>query len=183
MTVETMHVIRAALPEEVQALAEVHVRAYHETYAGMLLHEQVQHVDLAYCSKRWRDVLSGDTPDRTAGVQIAVAAGGIVGLGCHCAQRNPGLSAIGYHGEVAALYVLQPFQGIGLGRRLMQGLARQLRQSGYGSMALWVVRENISAQSFYQRLGGDRLMDREVKNAGGSFVEIAYGWKDVDALA
>lgn len=167
---------------DIQAPGGVGARVCHEACTGILLHEQLQYADIAFCSERWGNMLYGASPDTAAGVQMAVKGGRIIGLGCHCAQRNAMLSAIGYQGEVAALYVLRSYQGRGLGRRLMQGLALQLRQSGYTTMALWVVRENLSARGFYHRLGGKMLMDREIENADGSFVEVAYGWKDIDSL-
>ena len=55
--------------------------------------------------------------------------------------------------EVHQLYIDPFFQREGIGSRLMMAFLEQARESGTSSVILWVLEENLSARSFYERVG------------------------------
>ena len=55
--------------------------------------------------------------------------------------------------EVHQLYIDPFFQREGIGSRLMMAFLEQARESGASSVILWVLEENLSARSFYERVG------------------------------
>ena len=56
-------------------------------------------------------------------------------------------------GEIVALYLLPQFQRQGIGKQLMQTGIEQLRQRGYSTIVLWVLKSNVQARQFYEHCG------------------------------
>jgi ribosomal protein S18 acetylase RimI-like enzyme len=68
----------------------------------------------------------------------------------------------GFAGEIGAIYVLRSQQGAGVGRALMNLMARDLLARPMPSASLWVLRENVKARSFYDRLDGSIIAEKEI---------------------
>jgi ribosomal protein S18 acetylase RimI-like enzyme len=99
-------------------------------------------------------------------------------------QRTESLTAQGYDGEISSIYVLRAFQRCGLGVALMSAMGGELQRRRLQAASLWVLRENEGARQFYEKLGGDIIGDKkDIREDGGVFVEVAYGWRDLGALA
>ncbi len=88
----------------------------------------------------------------------------------------------GFEGEIYAIYLLEDYQRIGLGRSLFQSAAKRLLDDGIKSMLLWVFEENHRARRFYEYLGGELVARKDVTIGGAEVVEVAYGWKDITTL-
>lgn len=87
----------------------------------------------------------------------------------------------GFDGELYAIYLLEGHQGRGVGRRLVARVADLLLEDGHSSMRVWVLEGN-PAQGFYERMGGSRVGTKALMVAQESFVEVAYGWPDLQCL-
>ncbi|WP_448832384.1 N-acetyltransferase family protein [Camelimonas sp. ID_303_24] len=174
--------VRAAVPDDVETVARVHVAAYRETYRGMMPAEELERITVALSASGWGQVIAESRETKGVSLQVAVHEGRIVGLGTCCPQRSLKLRRMGYDGEISSLYVLPAFQGLGAGHALAQTLATQLRGAGFRAMALWTLAGNLRARAFYERFGGVARLEREEPCAGGALVEVAYGWDDVSAL-
>jgi ribosomal protein S18 acetylase RimI-like enzyme len=166
--------IRRATPADTEALGAVHVQAWREAYVGLIPDEILAALDLAQRTAMWRAGLA-----QGAAVQLAEQDGAIVGFGASGKQCDASLP---YAGEIAAIYVLQRAQRMGIGGRLMAAMAHDLLARGYASASLWVLEANTPARRFYEALGGREVARREQQRDGFSAVGIAYGWDDVTAL-
>jgi ribosomal protein S18 acetylase RimI-like enzyme len=62
--------------------------------------------------------------------------------------------------EVKRIYLLNRFQGSGLGRRLMATAIEQARARGLPRLLLGVYSENAAAIGFYRRLGFETIGHR-----------------------
>jgi len=173
---------REAKPDDAAALGELHVASWRETYAGLLPDRLLDGLSADARSAMWRAVL--EDPARYGGTAIFVAegGGGIIGFGSCGDQRDAALKAQGYDGEIGAIYVLQSHQRTGIGRALMRLLAQRLLDRGRTAARLWVLRENASARSFYERLGGVPAGEKTDEESGVTVTEMAYGWRDLSAL-
>lgn len=80
-----------------------------------------------------------------------------------------------FAGQLRKIHIRWEYHRLGLGRRLMQEAARRFLQQGIESFILFAERSNPSI-GFYDRLGGERLLDERGLFTG------AYGWRDARKL-
>lgn len=170
--------IRPAQPADAPALARVHVACWRTTYRGILPERFLAEQSLAHRRQQWQCHLT-DPARATCDLVAADAAGRIVGF----ASAGPQLGGHpGYRGELFTLYVLHPFQRQGVGRRLMSHVCNHLLQRHIRSMLVCALKDN-PARAFYETLGG-KLLGEQPLFLGETIVpEVAYGWKDLFALA
>ena len=110
-------------------------------------------------------------------------AGAVAGFGSWGEQRDDAMGARGFTGEVSTLYLLRGIQDQGHGRATMARAAQGLLQRGHGGASVWVIRKNLPARSFYERLGGVYCGEQDNTLADHRAMEVAYGWSPLDALA
>jgi ribosomal protein S18 acetylase RimI-like enzyme len=174
--------IRRARRQDAAAIGRVHVETWQATYAGLLPDSLLVAMSDVRQSAWWSRVLSD--PGEARGVFVADDEEmGVVGFGsCGPVRDAPeGLDARARRvGEVYTLYVEPDFQNLGLGRRLLDALFRQLRADGCDTAALWMLAENPT-RFFYEGLGGERVGQRVDTLAGADVEEIAYAWHDLTA--
>ena len=106
---------------------------------------------------------------------------GVVGFGSCGPVRDPPEGLDGREikvGEVYTLYVEPDFQNLGLGRKLLGALFRQLKADRCDTAVLWMLAEN-STRFFYEGLGGERLGERTDTLSGVDVEEIAYAWRSL----
>ncbi|WP_449537681.1 N-acetyltransferase family protein [Ferdinandcohnia sp. Marseille-Q9671] len=79
------------------------------------------------------------------------------------------------------IYILQEYQGQGIGRRLVTPVVEQLLDKNIHTMLVLVLEENKSCL-FYEALGA-RKMDRlDVEIGGVNLKEVVYGWEDSSSI-
>jgi GNAT superfamily N-acetyltransferase len=174
---------RDAKPGDAAAIGALHVASWRETYAGLLPDAMLAALSVEARTAMWRQILADPGAFGDAAVFVAEEAGSLVGFGSCGRQRDAALAEAGYGGEIGAVYVLRAHQQRGAGRALMGALARALAEQGHAGASLWVLRENMPARLFYEELGGALIGQRHEEQPGASFVELAYGWRDLSALA
>lgn len=170
--------IRAARPEDARAIARVHVDTWRTTYRDILSKDFLAGLSYENRERVWTRVL--DDPEANA-IYVAEDASGIVVGFAHGGREQSGDPV--YTGELYAVYVLEAYQGKGLGRRLMAKVADRLVQMGRPAMLLWVLADNVQGRCFYERLGGQTVREQQIDIGGTQYTEVAYGWREVSALA
>ena len=167
-----MH-IREARPQDVPAIAKVHVNSWRTTYRGIVAGEFLNSLSYDEREQMWLNALSSPT----GSVFLYVAEtpdGAVVGFAAAGPERE---SNTRYKGEIYAIYLLQNYQRQGVGSALFKACVRELEQRGFTSFLLWVLREN-PARHFYEALGGKVLREREIEIGNERPFEVAYGWTD-----
>jgi RimJ/RimL family protein N-acetyltransferase len=87
-------------------------------------------------------------PDRRVYVLVPRAGGSALGmLDLHLDYPEPGTAHIGL------LLFREAFQGLGYGRETTAAVEEALARSGYQTLRLSVVDENVEAKLFWQRIG------------------------------
>jgi ribosomal protein S18 acetylase RimI-like enzyme len=159
--------IRAAVPSDAAAIAEVYVETWRAAYAGILPDHALVRMSVASQIRQWRSLLN-------AGDAALVVTDGadIVGFGGYGPNRERNLP---YSGEVYTLYVSPDYQNQGLGRRLLRAMFDGLQSDGHESAIIWVLAQNPS-RFFYERQGGAKIADRNEFLWGVSVRELGYGW-------
>ncbi|CAN5491192.1 hypothetical protein BH10PSE6_BH10PSE6_28550 [soil metagenome] len=174
--------IRRAAPADAQAIGRVHVETWQSTYAGILPDSMLVRMSDARQAAWWTRSI-GDARE-ARGIFVADDEEmGVVGFGSCGQVRDPpdGLNGTEQRvGEVYTLYVESDFQNLGLGRRLLDAMFRQLRADGFDTAVLWMLARN-STRFFYEGLGGALVGHRIDKMGGEAVEEVAYAWRDLEA--
>lgn len=100
----------------------------------------------------------------------------IIGTSSYCASRWKKFDGFG---EIVSIYFLPEYTGKGYGSALLSRAIAELRKLEYREILLWVLEENISARSFYEKNGfvstGEYMDD---KIAGKQLRELLYVLKE-----
>ena len=173
---EVMNIqIRAAIPEDAASMARVHVDSWRSTYAGIVPAEYLAGLSYRNRESLWKELLTTDRP-RTSYFVAETEDGDIVGFASAGPERGGDRV---YRGELYAIYILEEYQRMGLGRRLFSSVTRRLLADGFNSMLLWVLEDNRPACRFYELLGGERVGRKTITIDGVDIVEVSYGWRKI----
>jgi GNAT superfamily N-acetyltransferase len=132
--------VRAAGPEDAEAIAAVHVRAWQAAYAHVFPPERLAALDEAARARHWREGLASDWT-----ALVIDDASGFASVG-------PSRDVEG-EGELYAIYVHPEHWGTGRGRVLMDAALAALRADGFEEATLWVLDDNPRARRFYEAAG------------------------------
>lgn len=81
-------------------------------------------------------------------------------------------------GEVYAIYILEEYHNKGIGKSLIEEAKRDLKKKGYNAVLIWTLKENKN-RKFYERLGGKKVLFREVDILGHKFKEVGYMFEKI----
>ena len=156
--------IRDARREDVAALAKLHVATFREA------HGRLGAPTFELRESQWRDAFERE---RDWFCYVAEAPDGRL-IGFAKGTLHDG-GVPGFEGELNKIYVLRAWHRQGIGRQLVEHVARRFLERGVGSMLLFGDARNPS-NGFYERLGAERLYSRDGEFDGG------YGWRDLHRL-
>ena len=88
----------------------------------------------------------------------------------------------GFNGELYAIYVIASAHGRGNGRELVRAVAGALREMSLSDMIVWVLRDNLPARGFYERLGGVFVRAQPITIGAATLEEVSYGWRSLDEI-
>jgi GNAT superfamily N-acetyltransferase len=158
-------------------IATVHVRSWLTTYPGIMPEAYLKSLSIEKRAVGWERGLQN--PIDGAFTLVAEEDGQIVGFAAGGPERDGDPE---YPGELYAVYLLQEYQGKGIGRQLFAEVTRRLKAQGFRNMLLWVAKENHPSRAFYERMGGVVLKEKAVEIMGQTVWEVAYGY-DLEGLA
>lgn len=160
--------IRRAVPGDAVAIAEVHVASWRTTYRGIVDQAYIDALSVAERADAWTQYLSADVPNAPDILVALDADGRTVGFISGGLIREP---VAGFDAELHAIYLLEPFQHAGVGRRLVREWATFTLARGLRAAVVCVLAAN-PARLFYERLGAERLRDAQHVIGGTSYPEI-----------
>jgi GNAT superfamily N-acetyltransferase len=154
--------VRAAAPEDAEAIAQVHVTTWQTAYRGTIPDDYLDALDVAGRAQLWRRGLSTGASSVVLAVEDGGAVTGFVAFGPHRGEADSG--------QVYALYVRPDRWRNGAGAVLMAAAERDLRERGFGTARLWAIDGNERAQGFYERCGWMPDGARRYEELGGAAV-------------
>jgi GNAT superfamily N-acetyltransferase len=159
--------LREAREADIAALAKLHVEAFNETHRGGRPGGPSYELRV----RQWREAF--ERQDGSWFCYVVEDDGGeLVGF----AKGTPHDGGVpGYAGELNKIYLLQRVQRQGLGRLLLDAVARRFIERGMTSMLLFGEAANPSS-GFYEAFGAERLYSEAGEFHG------AYGWSDLHTL-
>ena len=160
--------IREATPEDIPALAALHVMTWSDTYWNVKnpptyqIREYQWHEQFKIADGNWFCFV------------VENQHGKLVGFAKGKSYTSNDLPD--YSGELNKIYLLREYQRIGLGRRLVGYVARRFLSQCINTMVLFGIPQNPSC-AFHEALGGEKLFAKNGEFHGG------YGWSDLQKLA
>jgi GNAT superfamily N-acetyltransferase len=168
--------VRIANLTDSSAIARVHVESWLTTYRGIISEQVLAQISLENRERSWHQgLIEGPPPYIFVADDPEV---GVVGFAAGGPERD---QIPGFEAEIYAIYAFEAQQGKGVGRAMSTALAAALSTAGFKSLALWVLRDNPT-RGFYEHLGGQYIMDKEIDIGGQTLIESAYGWPDIREL-
>ena len=168
--------LREAVFTDAASIARVHIDSWRTTYRGIVSDSHLASLSYDQRENWWKSALENE-------ISIVFVAESeepkqIIGFvkGGQERSNNPE-----YTGELGAIYLLEDYRRQGIGKRLVITLVKKLIERGHNSMLVWVLAKN-PYRKFYEKLGGKYLSSKQIEIGGPSYEEIAYGWKDLDAM-
>ena len=160
--------LRDASPEDVPAIAALHVQTFNETHRGGLPGGPTYELR----ESQWRHAFTRVDGSWFRFV-IEDEEGELVGF----AKGTPHDGGVpGFAGELNKIYLLRRVQRQGLGQLLLCAVANRFLAQGVTSMLLFGDAA-LPANRFYEAFGAERLSSPEGHFHGG------YGWRDLRTLA
>ena len=172
--------IRPATAADARAIGVVHVETWQAAYRGIVPDAHLDGLSYDESERLWRGRITD--AESSGCVFVAEHGGEVFGFASGRLRERFSRGLREYEGELKTIYVLPSHQCSGAGRRLVSAVAGHLAGRGVPSMLLWVFADNDPARRFYESLGGVPVAEAGFELGGAWVSEVAYGWKDLDAL-
>jgi GNAT superfamily N-acetyltransferase len=140
--------LRRATPADALAIAEIHVASWQTAYRGLFPDAVLDGLSVPARQAQWAPRLA--TADPT--IWVAEADRRVVGFVSACPSRDADAPPPAF-AEIAALYVHPAAWGTGCGHALCQAVFGHLLPTPAQSVIVWVLRGNVRARHFYERVG------------------------------
>jgi ribosomal protein S18 acetylase RimI-like enzyme len=127
-------VVRPARPDDVEAIAALHLASWRTAYKGFLPDDFLSGITLESRILRWQQALDPSASPLTE-TTVADADGTVLGVCSFGPRREPASETVG------AIYVLHVRPDVtrrGLGKALLDEALRRLAARGFGTSVLWV---------------------------------------------
>lgn len=161
---------REATVADCASVAEVHVRSWRESFAGLVPQTFLERMSVERRARAFGERFA----DGSYRMFVAEVPGrGVVGF----ADCGPPRESVGaYEAELYAIYLLPEFQGHGVGGKLFGMVVEELVRRGKGSMYLLAL-EVSPYRRFYEKMGGRAAGRKQTTLDGVTFDALVYGWE------
>lgn len=77
-------------------------------------------------------------------------------------------------GEIKSIYLLPEYQGLGVGKLLLQNAVNKLKEYNLSPFLVSTLERNIAAQKFYEKLGFEYVENIITRVGGKDYIEKVY---------
>ena len=162
------YLIRMAEIADAEAIAQVHVKAWRTSYAGIIDSNFLENISFEQRLQLRKEILQSSN-----GYQlVALFEDHLVGFADAGLMREEKPS--GRIGEIYAINILQEHQGQGIGQEFFARCRQWFQCQDIGTFVLWALRDNARARKFYEKQGGEIVGERLVTIGDGELLEYRY---------
>jgi ribosomal protein S18 acetylase RimI-like enzyme len=166
------------------SLARIIINATNSAFAGRVPESSLSSLGAQESASNWQRSIQKN--NKTELLLVAeIKALDVVGF--VLAGRDPRDIVIGsdlvldYTTEITSLQIEPAWQGVGIGKKLVQQAAANLKEKGHKSILVRVLADNPNI-GFYEHLGAIRLGEQDYDWEGYQTKEFIYGWHDINLL-
>ncbi len=170
--------IREATRHDAKAIAGVQVDTWRTAYKGIVCDSVLEALDYEGSAENFRGFI-GECGKKQFAYVAESDEGEVAGFIIGGIERE---GQLGYDGEIYAVYVRKEYQGRGIGKKLIRAAVVWLKEHGFSSLLLWVLKDNVAAREIYERLGGRVAGQRDHCQGCDGLKVVAYGWDDLKVL-
>jgi len=164
-------IIRKASIYDSIGVTKVYVETWKTAYRGIIDQDYLENINYDKQKRNFMNMLNKESLIYVAESKI----GEIIGYAVpEVTKDDSGVN----RGEVPMIYVLDRYQGEGIGHSLLEKSALTLMKSEINRMIVWVLKDN-PACGFCEALGGTPKETRLDQIGGVDYVSIGYVWEDI----
>ena len=162
---------RLATENDAECIARLHAESWQKNYRGLMPDEFLQAAVVPNRLAAWHARMGENRSDRFT--YVALDDDRLAGFICVFGNQDADWGSY-----IDNLHVAAGYQGRRIGAELMHSAGRWLSQHYPGcGVYLWVMEANVSARSFYERLGGrNRETIMKSDPGGGRAPNCRYTW-------
>lgn len=167
--------IRRATISDAEGIAKVHVDSWRTTYKNIIPDSFLAKLSYEQRTELWKRNISQQ------GNYVFVAespTGEIVGF-ADCGKRKENLTP--NSGDLTSIYLLEEYQGQGIGKKLMKQLFLQFQELGYDKVFVEVLEDN-KTRYFYEAFGAEFLKSETIKIGGKELELLIYQWESLNEV-
>ncbi|CAH0290155.1 MULTISPECIES: GNAT family N-acetyltransferase [Bacillaceae] len=167
--------IRQASVADAEGIAIVHVDCWRTTYKEIMPSDFLDNLSYEKRKDIWIKNINRD------GNYVYVAEnneGKIVGF-IDGGKRDT--NQVENSGDLTAIYILENFQRMGIGKKLIKELFLKFEALGFKTIFVEVLEDNKS-RYFYEAFGAELLKTEKIKMAGAELNLLVYEWKDISQV-
>ena len=164
-------VIRKAGDKDAEQIAFINAESWQTTYRGIVDHSFLATITPAQQLPRAKRLV--ESAELSCIVAEHKQTKEIAGFACFGKNREAKVDA---DCELHAIYLIAKFQGCGIGKMLYDFGVKELKEKSKRRMRVSVFEANKKARAFYERQGGQRILDDHVDLAGVRYITATYIW-------
>lgn len=158
---------RDATENDIPELGKLHAITWAQTYS-------VKNPNIQLRQNQWRKTFDEENDGSWFCILVVTKENELVGFAKGKIYKDKDSSEL--RGDLNKIYLLNDYQRLGLGTKLIGHVARRFLSMGINDMVLFGVPQNPSC-AFHEAMGGERLYSEKGTFDGG------YRWRDLKKLA
>ncbi|WP_099159185.1 GNAT family N-acetyltransferase [Virgibacillus ndiopensis] len=167
-------IIREATLSDAEGIAKVHVDCWRTTYKSIISDDILKNLSYEQRTNLW---INNITREDNYIFVVENEDGKIIGFtdgGSEKSGEYPG-----YDGDVTSIYILEEYQGQGIGKKLLNRLFEEFESLDLHSAIVKVLEKNGSYR-FYEAMGAERVVDNKFVQIGSDRLKLlVYGWRNL----
>lgn len=167
--------IRKAILTDAVGIAKVHVDSWKSTYKNIIPDVFLGRLSYDQRTELWKQNITKE------GNYIFIAEnneGEIIGF-ADCGKKES--NNVPNSGDLTSIYLLQEYQGHGIGKQLLKQLFLQFKELGFNRVFVEVLEEN-NTRYFYEYYGANLFKNDQITIAGTNLNLLIYEWNDVNQV-
>ncbi|MCT4479165.1 GNAT family N-acetyltransferase [Peribacillus frigoritolerans] len=167
--------IRQASVADAEGIAIVHVDCWRTTYKEIMPSDFLDNLSYEKRKDIWIKNINRDSnyvyvAENNEGKIVGFIDGG---------KRDT--NQVENSGDLTAIYILENFQRMGIGKKLIKELFLKFEALGFKTIFVEVLEDNKS-RFFYEAFGAELLKTEKIKMAGAELNLLVYVWKDISQV-